>query len=222
MARLRFREANPLIARVTGIIETVENGVVVIALPESGIALETLVPTTLAEDLADRIGESATLHTQLLFEAHGQGASMTPRLLGFGSASDRRFFQLFTSVKGLGPRKALRALAAPVPVIARSISESDAKSLQRLPEIGKKLAETIIHELRDKVGAYAAAGATVEGKGDAARANSAAAEQTIEALVRLGETRVEAERMVADALSHDPSLETADALLAAAFGMRRD
>lgn len=208
-----------MLARISGTLEGIEGGTALVAVGESGLVLEAMVPTTLAEDLLERVGEPVTLHTQMYIEAHAQGASMTPRLLGFASASDRRFFQLFTTVKGVGPRKALRALAAPIPVIAQSIAEGDVKALQRLPEIGKKTAETIVHELREKVAAHAASG-VVEAKTGASGAHGPAAQQTIEALVRLGESRGDAERLVSAALAADSSLSTPDALLAAAFGMK--
>ena len=58
-------------------------------------------------------------------EGQANGAVFRPRLVGFTSDRDRRFFELLTSVKGIGYRKALRALAMPIATIARAVAEKD-------------------------------------------------------------------------------------------------
>ena len=97
------------------------------------------------------LGVRMSFHTLQYLEAQGQGTSFIPRTIGFGSRREREFFELFTSVKGLGNKRATRALAEEPALIAQGIAARDVKALQRLPEIGKKLAETIILELRDKI-----------------------------------------------------------------------
>ena len=86
---------------------------------------------------------------------------MTPRLLGFLHDEDRAFFRQFLTVKGVGVRKALRALAAPVAKIASDIESGDATALAQLPGIGKRMAQQIVAELRGKVGVHAFAAADV-------------------------------------------------------------
>lgn len=191
-------------------------------------AREVLIGPFLAEELSGRLGRETTLHVIEILESINQGASFTPRLLGFATREDRAFFELLTKVKGLGPRRAQRALAAPTGEIARMIGAGDAKGLTRLPEIGKKLAETIIAEIGDKAGAFAGA----EAGGMNARANGAAlvvesrgpwspaAEQAVAALVRLGEARAEAERMVDRVVRSADKPATPDAILAAALAVR--
>lgn len=172
------------------------------------------------------------LHTIQYLEGVNQGVSFIPRLIGFTSPRDRHFFELLTSVKGLGNKRALRAMAVAPSSIARAIAERDARFLQRLPEIGPKLAELIVHELKNKVdgfivadgGEAAAASETaaairVEPKptkkpklapstADAAPSSAPARRetlgqapappirQTIDALIALGESPIDAERMV--------------------------
>lgn len=208
-----------MIVRITGVLEQVDASGAVIAVPETGLAYEVRVPLALAEDLADQVGRRITLHTLQHFEAHGQGTSLTPRLIGFATREDKRFFEVFTTVKGVGVRKALRAMAAPVPQIARAIAEKDVLALQRLPEIGKRLAETVIAELNGKVEGFLAHDATAS-LTEPKPALRAAAAQAVEALVRLGEPQAEAERMVRRAMDADAGLTSPDAILTAAFGMR--
>lgn len=214
-----------MIVRVTGVVESVEGNRVVVAPPGIGVAYEALTPRFFADALVERLGHTVTLHTLQVMESQNQGASFTPRLLGFASPEDRRFFELFTTVKGFGARKALRALAAPVPVVARAIVERDLRALQELPEIGKRMAETIVAELHGKVegflGSAGGAGAVVaEGKPGAGGGLGGAAAQAVSALVRLGETTADAERMVRKALAADDTLESPDTILAAAYAMR--
>lgn len=207
-----------MLARVTGTIEAVESGRATIAIVAMGVAYEAHVPALLAEGLAARLGETVTLYTVQILDSANQGASFTPRLLAFATPEDRRFFELLTGVKGLGPRKALRSMAAPTGDIARAIVERDLKSLQALPEIGRKLAETLALELAEKAVAFVGAGVrgagapSVEGK-----PSMKAAAQAVGALVRLGETQADAERMVRATLEADPGLDSADAILTHAF-----
>lgn len=171
------------------------------------LSFEVLLPAYLAQRLLTRVGETITLATFLYLEGQGQGTSFEPRLLGFATADERRFFDLFTTVKGIGNRKALRAMAQPPAIIAGAIVRGDAKALTQLPEIGKKLAETMILELKDKVAVYASADTLAGGSSGASiptRKPSSIVEPTltgpagdaVEALIRLGEQRPEAERRV--------------------------
>ncbi|MBX3387540.1 MAG: hypothetical protein KF768_13310 [Phycisphaeraceae bacterium] len=148
-----------MLVRLSGLLEQIEGGSAVIATAD-GCAREVLVPAYLAALLSGKagagvgpeglVGRVVRLHVVEYLESVNQGTSFTPRVLGFGSARERGFFELLTSVKGLGNRRALRALAAEPGMIARAIVERDTRVLQKLPEIGPKLAETIVHELKSK------------------------------------------------------------------------
>ena len=80
---------------------------------------------------------------------------LVPRLIGFLSAIDREFFDVFCSVDGVGVRKALRAMVRPVRELARLIQDQDVKLLSTFPGIGEATAERIVAKLRRKVGKYA-------------------------------------------------------------------
>lgn len=228
-----------MLTRVTGILERVETlsggGVApaaTVALP-IGIAYEALLPSYAAASLVERVGEEITLHTVEVYEQGAQGGNITPRLLGFLTEDERRFFELLTKVKGLGPKRVLRLLAAPTAQIALAIEREDIKFLKTLPEVGPKLAETIARELKGKATPFVDArtrevevknahAAPVRAQPDPATASgmSAEAQQALAALVRLGQNPAEAERMVRAATTRDERLVTADEILAAAFGAR--
>ncbi len=138
-----------MITRIAGTLETVESGRAVLA--TGPMAIEVLVPAGEVPRLALAAGGPVVLHTMVLLESQSQGSSFTPRLLGFASERDRAFFELFTTVKGIGPRKALRALARPTGEVAAAIASEDVAALTALPEIGKRTAQTIVAELAGKV-----------------------------------------------------------------------
>jgi len=186
------------------------------------LTYELLVPGADQQRLATMIGESVTFHTLHYLENANQGAAYLPRLIGFTSPSDREFFELFTTVKGIGNRKALRALQIPFADVASAISQKDADLLKSLPEIGKRTAETIIVELHGKVDHFVEVKFTagVSGRGGSADPRSAMINDAVAVLVQLGEVKLFARQLVDRALAADPELTTADALVAAAFRLR--
>ena len=205
-----------MIRRISGTLERVEGSAALVQIEGLPILYEVLLPAHLAATLAELHGpRPVTFHTMQLLEGLGQGTSFVPRLIGFTSESDRRFFELFTTVKGIGNRKALRAMAQEPAWIASAITRKDAKALQELPEIGKRMAETVVAELFGKVDAYLLGDlddpAMIE-----SRSLPPAAEEAISALVALGQQRADAERMVARAIEHAGDTD-AEAIVAAAF-----
>src|ERR1700722_8244169 len=120
------------------------------------IVCELMVPAFDLTELQASLGEEVTFHTIFYLQGDAAGGSIEPRLIGFLRTTDKRFFERFITVKGIGPRKALRALAMPVGEIASAIEAKDARVLVELPEIGKRTAEQIIAELSGKVMEFAA------------------------------------------------------------------
>ncbi|MGE3851439.1 MAG: Holliday junction branch migration protein RuvA [Planctomycetota bacterium] len=115
---------------------------------------EVFVPTSVAERMPPP-GNVVTLHTFAYIEQSGMGGAAFQRLFGFLDPVEREFFEVLTSVSGLGMKKAARAMAMPVSRIAQAIERADERTLKGLPEIGPKTARKIIAELQGKVGKYA-------------------------------------------------------------------
>jgi len=193
-----------MICRITGTITSVEPPAIVLEIEGQGLSYEILTPAYLAVQLANQVGQRVTLITIQYLESQGQGSSFIPRLIGFQHASDCRFFEVFITVKGIGNRKALRAMAIEPARIARAIASRDAAALKELPEIGKRLADTIVAELTGKVDAFLSS-SEIESLDAAIKPARALAsgphEEAIEILVALGETREQADRRVSLALS---------------------
>jgi Holliday junction DNA helicase RuvA len=121
------------------------------------------------------------------------------RLYGFATDAERELFRLFLSVTGVGPSIALTSLSFLEPSeVARAVSSSDVKTLQKIKGVGKKLAERLVLELRDRVEPLLAAGdRPLAGSGRSADRDSARSipevADTVLALVALGYDRKGAE-----------------------------
>jgi Holliday junction DNA helicase RuvA len=134
-----------------------------------------------------RRGQEAALSTTLVVRED----SLT--LYGFGCDDERDMFEQVQTVSGVGPRLALAMLSVmPPDRIRAAISGSDVAALTKVPGIGKKGAERMVLELRDKVGVPGAAGAAAP----AATALPAWRDQVTEALVGLGWSVKQAEDAV--------------------------
>ena len=209
-----------MISRITGTLEAIEGIEATVRPDGSGLSYQVLVPVFLTERLKAQVGKPVTLATLEYHEGQGQGSSFIPRLIGFTTAQERRFFDLLTSVDGFGNRKALRALAQEPAQIARAIAGADAAWLAQLPEIGKKTAEKVILELKGKVQPFLTAG-EVQGLNEAAvgaPSLGGPAEDAVHALMALGETRPDAERKVRAAMARNQGLKSADQIVAASYG----
>lgn len=161
-----------MIASVRGQVISVELDHAVIEVGGVGLAVHA-VPATLA---ALRCGEQARLATSLVVRED----SLT--LYGFADTAARELFLLLLTVSGVGPRLALAMLAVLEPDALRTaLAEGNLTMLTRVPGIGRKGAERLILELRDKLGVL-----TTTASGPAARDGGAVRTQVTEALVGLG------------------------------------
>lgn len=210
-----------MISRLHGTLEHVEDGAATIA-SDGALTYEVLVPAYAQARLGGSLGQPVTLHTVCILEGSGQGASMHPRLLGFLTPDDKRFFELFTTVKGIGPRKAMRAMTLATEQIAAAIADRDVKLLQSLPEIGKRTAETIVASLHGKVDRFVSEAAY--GGDDRREAASGpargASRQALEVLMQLGENRTQAMQWIDHVLTRQPEIDDAQELITEVFKVK--
>ncbi|MCG7611488.1 MULTISPECIES: Holliday junction branch migration protein RuvA [Mycobacterium] len=133
--------------------------------------------------------------------------SMT--LYGFADGEARDLFLTLLGVSGVGPKIALATLAVHDPqALRQALAEGDVMALTRVPGIGKRGAERMVLELRDKIGPVTP-GAVGGAVGHAVRA------PVVEALVGLGFAAKQAEEATDKVLANDPEATTASALRAA-------
>ncbi|MDX3663266.1 Holliday junction branch migration protein RuvA [Streptomyces sp. ID05-26A] len=159
-----------------------------------GFAVQ-MTPTTLA---TLRRGEEASLATTLIVRED----SLT--LFGFADAEARELFGLLQTVSGIGPRIALATLAVLEPdKLRHALAEGNITVLTQVPGIGKKGAERLIIELRDKVGQLAA---------PTTPAHSQTRDHVVEALLGLGFPAKSAESTVDSVLADNPEQSTSAVL----------
>jgi Holliday junction DNA helicase RuvA len=199
-----------LIASLTGILRHLHEDRVHLAV--GPILFEVLIPAADQGELQPQLGEEITFHTIFYFQGDaGGGGNIEPRLIGFLRAADKRFFEKFITVKGIGPRKALKALSKPVGEIAQAIESRDTRFLIGLPEIGKRTAELLVAELAGKVAQFTAPYTDVPRSAVARRPG--AEEDAIATLMALGERRLDAEHLLDRARAANPQLVSTEALV---------
>jgi Holliday junction DNA helicase RuvA len=132
-----------LIASVNGRVAAVSPDGAVVEVGGIGLAVQC-TPGTIARL---RLGENARLSTSLIVRED----SLT--LYGFADDDERQLFELLQTANGVGPRLAQAVLAIHPPrEVRRAVSMADVKALMQVPGIGKKGAERLILELRDRLG----------------------------------------------------------------------
>ncbi|MCW0212839.1 MAG: Holliday junction branch migration protein RuvA [Pseudonocardia sp.] len=198
-----------MIASVRGPVLEIGLDHAVVEVGGVGLAVHA-TPSTLA---GLRRGVESRLATTLIVRED----SLT--LFGFADADERELFLLVQTVSGIGPRLALATIAVLEPdTLRRALAEGDLTTLQRIPGVGKKSAERLVVELRDKVAVPTAVPA---GAAAAPVAAGGIREQVVEALVGLGFTPRPAEQAVDAVLAQSPDAAAAELLRSALSGLGR-
>ncbi|BBZ14215.1 Holliday junction branch migration protein RuvA [Mycobacterium branderi] len=185
-----------MIASVRG--EVVDVALDHVVIEAAGVGYKLMAaPSTLA---TLRVGSEARLITAMIVRED----SMT--LYGFPDADTRDLFLTLLGVSGVGPKIALATLAVyDAPALRQALADGDVTALTRVPGIGKRGAERMVLELRDKMGAIPTApvnGHSVRGP-------------VVEALVGLGFAVKQAEEATDKVLAGEPEATTSNALRAA-------
>ena len=209
-----------MISRLTGVLESL--GLDEAFLTIGPVQISALISEETRLRLQSKVGQEVTLFTIFDIEGGVGGSHMSPRLIGFQSPLDREFFDVFTSVDGVGVRKALRAMTRPVADLARMIQNQDVKGLSTLPGIGEAFAERIVAKLRRKVAHFALESARITPGSDAAGGKKAGIssdlfDDAFQVLLTFGHTDLMARQMIETALSEGREFSSATDLLAAVY-----
>ncbi len=177
-----------MISQLKGkVISSSERSVVV---DVNGLGYEVFVTRDLAASL--KSGSDLTLFTHFNVREDAQ------ELFGFSTSDDLNFFKLLLTVSGIGPRSALNILdTAKVADIRQAVVNEDATSLHRLHGIGKKTAERLVTELKDKLDVSLTAGGSSLTGDDSV---------LLEAITGLGYSLAEARQAVKDTKGQGASL----------------
>jgi len=212
-----------MITHLQGKLARMDVGVPAVEIDVHGVRYEVLVPLFLWPELQALAGdEGETPEIGLHVHYSASANQPVPVLVGFMRRAERDFFRKFTTVEGIGPAKAVKAMNVSVSTIARAIEQEDRAALTRLPGIGARGADKIIASLRGKVVAEAA----MHDSGIAQAVDASRIEQgrvvadAVEAVMALGYARSEARRWVDEAHAADPGLATMEELTLAVLRAR--
>ena len=197
-----------MIAQLTGTVSAV--GATWAVVDVGGIGIKTLCGPNTTADL--RHGQQATLSTSLVVRED----SLT--LYGFGTAEERDFFELLMTASGVGPKLAQAALAVLAPDdLRQAIATENLVTLTKVPGVGRKGAQRIVIELKDKVNAVQSERPTT-GAGPTAPRTAEWRDQVSQGLQGLGWSAKDAEA-ACDRVEHlaedDPSVSVAVLMRAA-------
>ncbi|MCI4676207.1 Holliday junction branch migration protein RuvA [Candidatus Mycolicibacterium alkanivorans] len=173
-----------------------------VVIEAAGVGYKVMAtPATLA---TLRRGTEARLVTAMIVREDSQ------TLYGFADADARDLFSTLLGVSGVGPKIALATLAVyDATALRQALADGDVTALTRVPGIGKRGAERMVLELRDKIGAVTSAAGAPAASGRAVRG------PVVEALVGLGFAVKQAEEATDKVLGGDPDATTSSALRAA-------
>lgn len=177
-----------------------------------GVGYAVQIPLSTFYALSAEAGAEAVLHV------HTHVREDALQLFGFATLEERSAFELLIGISGVGPKLALAILSGiGVDELRQAVTQQDRPRLQQIPGVGKKTAERVLLELRDKMAVEDRAEARA-GRAAGAGRDEEIREDALSALVNLGFTKEKATRAVDRALERlddEPGLER---LLKASLG----
>ena len=182
-----------MIAHISGTLAQKVPGEIVVDV--NGIGYQVFIPLNVFYRLPE-------IGARIALQIHTHVREDALQLFGFQDAAEKQIFLLLTAVSGIGPRLALNILSGIASEdLARALKESDQVRLVAIPGVGKKLAERMIVELKDKLMTFSSdSAASKSSYGD-----SQLVQDAVSALVNLGYRKTEAEDNVRTVLKRGQS-----------------
>ena len=190
----------------------------------AGMVYQVLVPSNIVASLQKMANDRPQIEFFTIHYIEGgfNGGHMVPRLIGFLQEEDRDFFRVFTTVKGVGVKKALRSFSLPTAQIVRAIETGNRSLLMTLPEIGARTAERVIAELKGKLARFAVPAETKAEREPVDEYVSDLADEARQILmIQLQYTAAEADAMIGKALAANRNIKTMQALLQDVFRLQK-
>jgi Holliday junction DNA helicase RuvA len=198
-----------LIAHLTGkLIQKQPNSVIIyVGAGEGGVGYELTVPLSTFYDLGE-VGAETSLRVYTYVREDAL------QLYGFRTEREKKLFLMLTSVSGIGPKLAITILSVSADELISAIRTNDLGRLVMIPGVGKKTAERLVVELRDKIARLSSPELEEQLSAGAVAGDTAAVlrDDLISALVNLGYQRAAAERAVISALKENPDVNFKTAL----------
>jgi Holliday junction DNA helicase RuvA len=198
-----------LIAHIKGTV--IEATPLLVVIEAAGLGYEVQIPITTAEKVPT-VGKECSLYTHAVYREDSAS------LYGFATREDRDFFRLLVEkVSGIGPKIGIAILSRmSVELLRGAIANSDIALLSKCPGIGKKTAERLVIELKDKVGLGVVA-TTTSRSGSSSNPSQGAYQDAVSSLIILGYKPADADKFVRKAASQLPADASVEALVKAAL-----
>lgn len=193
-----------MIGRIRGVL--VEKKPPEILVDVSGICYEVQVPMSTAYQLPE-VGKELQLHTHFVVRDDAQ------LLYGFYEEKDKTLFRALIKVNGVGPKMALTILSGmDADEFVRTVQNNDVSAMVNMPGIGKKTAERLIVEMRDRLDDWSASsGSAVTARDSSAPSSISRDAET--ALMALGYKPQQASKAINQVLRDNPDIEDSEALI---------
>lgn len=193
-----------MIGRIRGVL--VDKKPPEIQIDVAGICYEVQVPMSTLYQLPE-LGKELTLHTHFVVREDAQ------LLYGFFEEQDKSMFRSLIKVNGVGPKMALGILSSmEANEFVRAVRSNDINAMVKMPGIGKKTAERLLIEMRDRLKDW---GGDAEEDGVAApvTASSSMTNDAETALISLGYKPQQAAHVIAQVLKSNPEITTSEGLI---------
>ena len=199
-----------MIAYIRGTLA--EKGPDRVVIEAGGVGYELLIPVSTFDRLPREGGEAKLLAWHCVREDDEM-------LFGFATKEEREMFLKLTQVSGVGPKIALAILSgSSIGELSLAIASGNAKRISSIKGVGRKTAEKICVELKDKVSALAALAAN--SRGGAGDSKAPVIRDAILALTSLGFSEEVANKMVSKVLASDPAVKDAETLIRLALSSK--
>lgn len=184
-----------MIAQLSGkLVHKQPNSVII---DTGGVGYEVTIPLSTFYVIGD-------VETQATLKIHTNVREDAIQLFGFATSAEKELFLKLTSVNGIGPKAAISLLSGlSVLDLIRAIKDNDLTKLTTVPGVGRKTAERLVVELRDKLGKISIEDAAFAAGTSPANMESPVRDDTIAALMALGYPRPVAEKAVDTALKEE-------------------
>ncbi len=196
-----------MIARIQGIL--LEKSLSCVTLDVGGVGYRVFVPLTAVYNLPEA-GERLALHI------HTHVREDAIQLFGFPDPAQRDLFQMMIAVSGIGPRLAMNILSGITPEdLAAALSRGDLARLVRIPGVGRKMAERMVLELKERI--LKAGFTAAAGRGEALPEAAGMEDDVLSALLNLGYKEAAAKSALEKAAREVAEPATLDGLLKGAL-----
>ena len=206
-----------MITKITGKLQRLTDNAAELEI--GAFVYEVFLPEFVRRRLHDKVERTVSLHTIEYLEGNPQQGRLTPRVIGFLTDAERRFFELICSVDGVGVKKALRAMNRPVPEVATAIEEQDVKLLSTLPGVGPAVGERIVAKLRRKMTRFALMAGDDLPTGGAVEPD--VFNDALEALISVGLSNAEARKKLQTVAESGKKFKTVEDVLSAIYQQQR-